>query len=96
MMVSFDSYFVLKIANDAITVLLIIYTFFQFFKKEKKYSKVIRMLCDIVAIVIVVVFEIPICISIDQFYLEMIFTIILLCLEFIIALIELDQLNKNK
>lgn len=54
------------------------------------------MLCDIVAIVIVVVFEIPICISIDQFYLEMIFTIILLCLEFIIALIELDQLNKNK
>ena len=41
------------------------------------------MICDIVAIVIVVVFE-------------MIFTIILLCLEFIIALIELDQLNKNK
>ena len=39
MMVSFDSYFVLKIANDAITVLLIIYTFFQFFKKEKNIVK---------------------------------------------------------
>lgn len=39
MMVSFDSYFVLKIANDAITVLLIIYIFFQLFKKEKNIVK---------------------------------------------------------